>query len=465
MKRRITAALAAIGLVAAMSGFGAVSAMADEPVDDTTTVVEETTTPPEESTTEDESTEESTETPEESTEESTAESTEEATDESTTEEESTEEESTEEESTEEDSTEEDSTEEGSTEGDPNALADDETDVPVVEGYTPEQVKEAQAFVEANGLGQNARFFGVEICHANWWGWGWDTWTVNILEYALHYLFDSDDIMPGILGLFPKNLDTDFDGVTGQQIFDNGCSKKVKVYDPPEWGGDEYCWDGEAQDGYIWVYYSEQMEGKAYWLISDGDGFSYEVPYSYEWSQVYVPAGSYSVELVPIGGWYIKHGGPYWIDIAAAENCGCIVNQDRVEKASLTLDLVALPTPCAEAEVSVTPPTCEAASTLVLGATFLAEFGDPEYEGAHYTVTATADEGYRFSPGEGVPPDGLEKVFEGDLAAKLTNCGGLAMTGSSGDIGAPLWLAGIALIGGVGALVFSRRRDSEVTETE
>jgi hypothetical protein len=55
-----------------------------------------------------------------------------------------------------------------------------------------------------------------------------------------------------------------------------------------------------------------------------------------------------------------------------------------------------------------------------------------------------------------------KVFEGDLAPKLTNCGGLAMTGSSGDVGTPLWLAGIALIAGLGALVFSTRRGTKVT---
>src|SRR5690606_10342312 len=134
--------------------------------------------------------------------------------EESTEEESTEEESTEEESTEEESTEEESTEEESTE-DENSTEEKSTtedepvadDIPVVEGFTPEQVKEAQAFIEEHGIGAGARFFGVEICHAEWWGW--DTETVDILEYALHYLFDWYDIMPGILGLFPKNLGTDF----------------------------------------------------------------------------------------------------------------------------------------------------------------------------------------------------------------------------------------------------------------
>ncbi len=461
MKSRVLAALAAIGLVAAMSGFGTAAAAADELDDETTTVVEEITAP-DESTTEEESTEE------ESTEETTTEETtteEESTEETTTEEESTEEETTEEESTEETTTEEESTEEETT-TEKSLVIEEEPPAddapPVVEGFTPEQVEKAQEFVENNGLGANARFIGVEICHANWWGWGWDTQTVGILGYALHYLFDSDDIMPGLFGFWEKNLDTDFGGVTGQQIYDNGCSKKVKVYDPPQWDSNEYCWDGEAHDGSIDVYYTDQMEGKAYWVISNGDGFYYEVPYYGGWNTVAVPAGTYSVELVAIGGWYIKHGGPYWIDVFEAKNCGCIVNKYIDIVTSLVIiDEVVLPTPCAEAEVTVTPPTCEAASTLVLGARFLAEFGVPVYENGHYKVTADADDGYRFYPGPGVPPDGLVKVFEGDLAPKLTNCGGLAVTGSSGDNGAPLWLAGIAIIAGIGALVFTSRRGTTI----
>ncbi len=51
---------------------------------------------------------------------------------------------------------------------------------------------------------------------------------------LHYLFDSNDIMPGFL-IFPdKNFDTDFNGLTGEQIYYNDCSKKVKVYHEPYW---------------------------------------------------------------------------------------------------------------------------------------------------------------------------------------------------------------------------------------
>jgi hypothetical protein len=475
MNKRVLAALAALGLVAAMSGFGTVSAMADEVPDDTTLVEEilsvvDTTT--EDTTTDDTKTDD---TEDGSGEEGSTEegSTEEgSTEEGSTEEGSTEEGSTEEGSTEEGSTEEGSTEEGSTEEESTeeeSTTEDETPTdepteeapPVVEGFTPEQVKEAQAFVEENGLGASARFFGVEICHADWWGW--DTETVGILEYALHYLFDWYDIMPGILGLFPKNLETDFGGLSGQQIYDNDCSTKVKVHNPPEWGSDEYCWDGVAHDGSLWVKYTYQMEGKAYWLIT-GDGFSYEVPYTHGWVEVPVAAGTYDVELVPIGGWYIKHGGPYEITIYAAENCGCTVNEYLEQEAALqAIDAVVLPTPCAEATVSVTTPTCDAASTLVLGATLFAEFGEPVYENGEYTVTAYADDGYRFFPGEGVPPDGLEKVFHGALAGKLTGCNQLAVTGSSGDIATPLWLSGIALIGGIGALVWTRRGSKAPTE--
>jgi hypothetical protein len=470
MKRRIIAALAAVGLVAAMSGFGTVSAMADEPSDDTA-VVEETATS-EETTTEEESTTEEETTTEESTEEESIPEEETTTEEGTTEEESTTEDETTEESTEEESSEEESTSEDETTTEEEATKEESTEelvtedeLPVVDGYTPEQVKEAQAFLAENGIteqGASARFFGITICHASWWGWGWDTESVGLLGYALHYLFDSNDIMPGIFGGFEKNLDTDFDGLTGQQIYDNDCSTKVKVYTPPEWNSDEFCWDGEAQDGSIWIYYSDQMEGKATWVVSSAEGFYLEVPFTAEWNQVFVPAGTYSVELVPIGGWHVKHGGPYWIEIAAAENCGCTVNMDIERVSALALDLIALPTPCAEAEVTVTPPTCEAAGTLVLGTKFLATFGEPVYENGHYTVTATADPGFRFDPGPGVPPDGLVKVFEGDLAPKLTNCGGLAVTGSSNDIGTPLWLAGIALIAGIGALAFSTRRTTKVT---
>ncbi len=459
MRKRIIAALAAIGLVAAMTGFGSIPAAAEETGDETTTVVDDTTTPPAEETTAEEETTEEESTEEESTEESTEEeSTEESTEEESTEE-STEEESTEEASTEEDATteEEESTEEETkTEEETTPPAEDE--LPVVDGFTPEQVAEAQAFVEANGLGASARFFGIEICHWQWWSWSWDTESVGILGYALHYLYDSYDIMPGIFGLFDKNLDTDFGGLTGQQIYDNGCSKKVKVYHDPYWTG-EYCFDGVAQPGSLWVYYTYQMEGKATWII-DGDGYHYEVPYEHGWVEILLPTGDYTVELVSNGGWYVKHGGPFWVHIDAALNCGCTVNPEANDLQALAIDILAEPTPCAEAEVIVTPPTCEAAGTFATGATFLATFGVPELAGLHYKVTATSDPGYRFYPDTGVPPDGLTKVFEGDLLPQLTNCGTLPSTGAA-DSGTPLWLAALAIMGGIGALVVSTRRNDRV----
>ena len=76
------------------------------------------------------------------------------------------------------------------------------------------------------------------------------------------------------------------------------------------------------------------------------------------------------------------------------------------------------------------------------------------------MTATANGGYRFFPGPGVPPDGSVKVFEGDLLPKLSNCGSLPSTGAA-DSGTPLWLAALAIMGGIGALVFSTRRANRV----
>ena len=266
-------------------------------------------------------------------------------------------------------------------------------------------------------------------------------------------------MPGLFGGLEKNLDTDYGGLTGQQILDNGCSKKVKVYHEPEWGSDEFCWDGVAQPGSLWVYYTYQMEGKADWVITGPNGVQV-VPYQHGWVEVDLPAGDYEVELVAQGGWHVKHGGPYCITIYAALNCGCTVNEDNTDRLQAAAIDALVATPCAEAEVIVTPPTCEADGTFATGTTFLATFGVPELTGLHYKVTATADPGYRFYPGAGIPPDGLTKVFEGDLLPKLTNCGTLPSTGAA-DSGTPLWLAALAIMGGIGALVVSTRRNDRV----
>ncbi len=52
-----------------------------------------------------------------------------------------------------------------------------------------------------------------------------------------------------------------------------------------------------------------------------------------------------------------------------------------------------------------------------GSTYLAECGEPVLAGSHYSVTATADDGYRFFPGTGRATGWQSKVFEGDLAAQ------------------------------------------------
>jgi LPXTG-motif cell wall-anchored protein len=145
-----------------------------------------------------------------------------------------------------------------------------------------------------------------------------------------------------------------------------------------------------------------------------------------------------------------------VTIGAAVNCVCAV--DDVDK--LAFFVVEDPE-CAEADVSVKPGTCEAASSLVLGDTLHATFGEPVIVNGTYTVVATADEGYRFYPGEGVSEDGFEKTFEGTLPAQPTVCGDLTTlslpnTGAGMPEGA-LWLGLTALgLGVAGVFVASRR---------
>lgn len=460
MKKRLIAALAAVGLVAAMSGFGTLSAAADEPEDQTAVVDQSTGAEPEDTTADEEQNAPDEEQNGSEEEQNGSEEEQPAPDEENGE-------SEEDSSSDEPKDETPAPEESKVE-EPAAT------LPVVDGFTDEQVAQAIAAMADYGLAPESDAAGfaaktikwsVTICHAG--KWGWDAIDVDLLGYFLHWIFDWEyDILPPILnGTIPgNNWEANFDGLYGWEIYANDCSKKVYVEYPPYWLSNEYCWDGYAHDGSLEVYYSIQMLDRAVWVITDEYGFYYEVPFAEGWNEIFLPAGYYDVELVPLGAWHVKHGGPYEITIWQAINCGCEVNvyEEPNTKDKVLAELVVEPlTPCAEAEVSVAPPTCEAASSLVLGDTFLAEWGDPEYEGLHYTVTAYADDGYRFYPGEGVPADGLTKTFEGDLAPKLTNCGGLPVTGA-GDTGTPLWLAGLAVIAGIGALVVSTRRGGKVT---
>lgn len=75
------------------------------------------------------------------------------------------------------------------------------------------------------------------------------------------------------------------------------------------------------------------------------------------------------------------------------------------------------TPAGEsaAEITITPATCDAGESVVLGGTKNATWG--KVDGA-YRVVATADTGFLFPAGEGVSPDGTSKTFTGTLAGPL-----------------------------------------------
>ncbi len=174
------------------------------------------------------------------------------------------------------------------------------------------------------------------------------------------------------------------------------------------------------------------------------------------------AGNYTVTVEPLYDWVKAKGDSFPVDITidAATNCQCYV--PTIEKDSISA-LVAIDPVCAEAEVSVTDPTCDASGELKLGDAILATWGEPVIENGHYTVVATADDGYRFEPGPGVSDDGFTKTFEGDLPAKLAVCGDLttlALTGANGG-GGLLGLAGLATLLGLTGVVVGYRRERRV----
>jgi LPXTG-motif cell wall-anchored protein len=73
---------------------------------------------------------------------------------------------------------------------------------------------------------------------------------------------------------------------------------------------------------------------------------------------------------------------------------------------------------ASAAVSFGDPSCFLPGALVLGDTVHATFGVPVYDGLKYTVVATAEDGYKFAPGENVSDDGSKKTFTGNLPAPV-----------------------------------------------
>ena len=70
---------------------------------------------------------------------------------------------------------------------------------------------------------------------------------------------------------------------------------------------------------------------------------------------------------------------------------------------------------AYAELTITPATCEAGESVVLGGTKFATWGKVD---GSYTVVATADAGHLFPAGEGVSKDGTTKTFTGTLGGAL-----------------------------------------------
>ncbi len=138
-----------------------------------------------------------------------------------------------------------------------------------------------------------------------------------------------------------------------EIKDAHC--KVWVPDP-EYGG-EQCYEGETVDGYIWVDYSNGLDDKIRYRIT-GPDTNLVVDPNGSWT-TYLPAGDYVVTVEPLADWIVKGDNyPYDLTITSATNCQCYV-PPTIEKDSLSI-LADIAPVCAEAEVSVTVPTCEAA---------------------------------------------------------------------------------------------------------
>jgi len=313
-------------------------------------------------------------------------------------------------------------------------------------YTGQQILDAECGTPAPP--PNPEEEKVTLCHAkppatakN----GWNEITVGVSAVTGPGGHDTHamDIIPAFDGFSGQNLDTDFGGVSGAVLLRMGCEQGYVEVPYPPYVNDEYCYDSERWDGSITVSFAG-VSGKIEYTIYGPDMFAYVVPESDP--TTYLPAGDYLVEAVGINGWTVTGQSTFPVTIGAALNCQC-----AVDMISTLAELVVVEDHvCAEAEVSVTPASCEAAGGLELGDTLYATWEDPVIEDGHYSVTAVADWGYRFLAGPGVSDDGAEKTFEGDLPPKLTNCGTLPVTGASGS-GSLLWLGAIAVLLGIGAV--------------
>ena len=315
-----------------------------------------------------------------------------------------------------------------------------------------------AQILANGCDKPS--FQVDICHWDKGDGEFEPLTVGPVALAVHILLHDKDIIPAVGSYSGQNLATDYGGgATGQYLLDHDCVKIAEVPSEP-WWGDEFCFNSQTNQGFIAVDYSGVVDRLQY-RITGPNGYDQVVPASDGPVYTDLPAGDYLVYVEPLNGWTIEgaEAFPYPISIGAAVNCVCSVDRAIENDGPVLAALVIVENPvCAEAEVSVTPATCEASGSLVLGATLRAEFAVPSIMGGNYMVTAEADEGYRFYPGAGVSDDGFVKTFEGTLPSKLTNCGGLAVTGSSGG-GDLFWLAALALMLGAGGVLVAHRRST------
>ena len=242
--------------------------------------------------------------------------------------------------------------------------------------------------------------------------------------------------------------------------------KCKVYpDPAEWQG-ESCVDGETAQGWVKVDYSGYLAQQIQYRITGPNGLNEVIQPDGDWTYFDLDAGTYTVTVEPLYDWVKVKGDNFPVEftITSATNCECFVpDQNQIDQVSALADLAPV---CAEAEVSITPPTCAESGKLVLGEVLDATWGEPIIIDGHYEVIATANGGFRFAPGDGVSDDGFTKLFEGDLPPATGACGELTTLALTGNDGGNLpWVAGLALLLGIGGVfVAYRRPKTRVTES-
>ncbi|MDQ2697393.1 MAG: hypothetical protein M3Y46_01225, partial [Actinomycetota bacterium] len=231
---------------------------------------------------------------------------------------------------------------------------------------------------------------VTFCHAHpadTAANGWELMTDMPVQSVNGHKQHAADIIPPVPGILPAGLNWNgsfmVNGVelSAQEILRLGCDFGITVpYPPDAW--DEYCWDGETQDGSITVYFGD-LGDKIQYRITGGDGVDILIE-SGDDTTVYLPAGDYTVKAEAVAPYQLTGTDEWHLTIGSAVNCECAV--DTVNK--LVAFAIVQNPECAEAEVSVTPATCLAAAGLVLGDTLHATFGEPVIENGTYTVVAT-----------------------------------------------------------------------------